>query len=115
MKKVILLSIFAICTTTNTAQKNATPEKIIVFHCSRAILAQLPNTEREVVQRIGIVESFSNATLTESQVRTRINQACLNYNTRYRTPVISPDSAKQTADKLIAISVSVSPVKHANL
>jgi hypothetical protein len=115
MKKIILLSIFSICTTTNTAEKTSVAEKTVVFHCPRAILAQLPRAERNVMLKIGIIESFSHATLTESQVRERVSKACFNYNAPHRCAVISPLMEKQTADKLIAISVPVTTSTQAKL
>ena len=125
MKKIILLSIFSICITNTSSFASTSPkdgekrskatadraEKTVAFHCPRAILAQLPSAEREVMQRIGIAESFSHAILTESQVRERVRKACWEYNNRDRITVISPALEKQTADKLIAISVPITPAK----
>ncbi len=104
MKKIILFSIFSICTITKPS------EKLVTFHCERATLAQLTNNNKNTVKIIGIAPQLAHKTLSASEVRERVFLTSLKHNAQYQLEeAISAAQAENAAHNLIAIAAPADP------
>ncbi len=87
-------------------QGKKTIEIALQLPCERAINGQLGRTEKSVLERLGdLLQSFSNAMLTESQIRERVVNACAQYNARFERTIFPLELAQLVADSLITMGV----------